>query len=65
MVDDYRESLKLPRMYEKLPRDGLRLVLFFVSVSLVYQNGQAPLWSNPGSAHAFAPPLRAGTVHGK
>ena len=23
MVDDYRESLKLPRMYEKLPRDPL------------------------------------------
>jgi hypothetical protein len=23
MVDDYRENLKMPRMYEKLPRDPL------------------------------------------
>ena len=23
MADDYRESLKMPRMYEKLPRDPL------------------------------------------
>ena len=48
MVDDYRESLKLPRMYEKLPRDGLKVVLSFVSVSIL-QATNAKLLSHFGS----------------
>jgi hypothetical protein len=48
MVDDYRESLKSPRMYKKLPRDGLKLVLSFVTVSIL-QATNAKLLSHFGS----------------